>query len=106
MKVRNYCFTSFKEITKDTYKNENVSYICFQQEKCPTTGKIHWQGYLELKNPSDLKNVKNIFKDSTIHLEPRRGSQKQAIDYCKKNDSKLGEFFFLVNPRGREQDQI
>lgn len=43
----------------------------------------HWQGYIEFKNGRKrLSAVKKVLPG--YHLEPRRGTQQQAIDYCKK----------------------
>lgn len=87
-KYRNYCFTAYKEpvIMKDS-----VTFFIYQKECCPSTKKIHWQGYIELKKQMRYNEVKNLFCDNTLHLEPRYGTQKQAIEYCKKGESRMDE---------------
>ena len=86
---RNYCFTAF---TEPKIQLENVKYYIYQEEKCETTHRIHFQGYIELKNKMSLKALKEkVFNDNTIHLEIRKGSQEQAIDYCRKLKTRVGE---------------
>lgn len=79
-----WCFTAFApDIFPENNINEKIKYICWQYEKCPTTGKIHQQGYLETHKKITLSGLKKITYSST-HYEPRRGTQKQAIEYCQK----------------------
>lgn len=109
---RNYCFTSFKcdrflngdSKFKDWSKN-GIKYIVYQVEKCASTGKEHIQGYFEGKRMS-YKAVRECFGDDSIHLELRRGSQAEAIAYCKKEDTRIsGPFEFGVkNNQGARND--
>lgn len=46
------------------------------------SGTEHLQAYAEFKQPIQLLHLKNHFKDNP-HLEPRRGTPKQATDYVK-----------------------
>lgn len=85
MRFRNICFTSFNEVAP-VFDEESMAYMIYQQEKAPTTGKLHWQGYVEFKEQTTTKNAKRFLGDST-HLEARKGSQEQAINYCKKSDT-------------------
>lgn len=67
---------------------DNVQYMIYQREKCPDTGKLHWQGYIELTKPMRLAAVKQILQDPSVHIEPRKGTQEEAIAYCKKEASR------------------
>lgn len=82
MKNRNYCFTAFKK-PEPTF--EKIQYMIYGEEKCPDTGRLHYQGYVEFDNALRMGAVKTIFNDDTLHLEKRRGTQEQAIEYCKKD---------------------
>lgn len=85
-RFRNVCFTSYqKEISYDETK---LNYIVYQKEVCPNTKKEHWQGYCELKKQMSMRQVKKLFNDNKLHIEARKGTQKQAITYCKKDDSR------------------
>lgn len=93
-----------------------VDYICGQRERCPRTGRPHWQMYIETTdrirgssllalfadaatNPDwvlrthGASNLSAVFipsapsSDDTVMsmwLEPRRGTQDEAILYTKK----------------------
>lgn len=47
----------------------------------------HLQGYLELSKNSRLSALKILLPRA--HLETRKGTQQQAIDYCSKAESRL-----------------
>jgi hypothetical protein len=92
LKCRNYCFTIF---LKDDEKYEidelpeEITYLIYQIEETPTTGKLHVQGYVELVKPMRINAVKKIFGNNSMHLEKRMGSQGQAVQYCKKDDTRV-----------------
>lgn len=85
MRIRNWCFTKFGEAEPPYTKH--MRYMIYQREKCPTNGKLHWQGYVEFSEGLTMKAIKKIFMDETLHLEPRKGTQLQAIDYCRKSET-------------------
>lgn len=64
--------------------HETATYIIYGTER-GDSGTPHLQGYLELTARTRRSAVKSIAGLSRAHLEPRKGSQKQAIDYCKKD---------------------
>ena len=96
MTSRNWLFTSYKtEENFDFSENESVRYAIWQKEKCPTTNREHWQGYIEFNNGYRMAYVKNILRDGAAHLEQRRGTREQARDYCSKEESRLeGPFIY------------
>lgn len=67
---------------------KHVSYFVFQLEKAPTTGLEHFQGYIEFSRSTRMGAVKKVFNCESLHLEKRRGTQAEAIAYCKKEDSR------------------
>lgn len=79
-RYRNCCFTAWVEP-----KFEKMTYMCYGVESCPETNRVHYQGYVEFENPVSLKTVQTRLGDMTAHVEKRRGTQKQAIDYCSKD---------------------
>lgn len=105
-KARNWCFTHFGEKEELENVKEHCTYLIFQKERCPTTKKEHFQGYVEFKENLRLGEVKKRFNISSLHLEPRRGTQEQAINYCKKEDTKVeGPFIFgKVKEQGKRSD--
>lgn len=102
-RYRNICFTSYKDCLDEIFcfdddnesycikesVSEVLSYLIMQKERCPTTLKIHWQGYCEFKDQLTLSQIKSIFDDNTLHIEPRRGTTLQAIEYCRKADTAI-----------------
>lgn len=69
-----------KLVVPDTHKQ--FQYCVYQREKCPTTQREHWQGYIEFKRSLRINTVKKAFQNNTIHLEPRHGSREEAREYC------------------------
>jgi len=89
--VRRWCFTIF---TKDTVadpeslRGRDPTYMVWQREKSPETGTLHLQGYVVLPRKATMAGVKKWLDDATCHLEPARGTDAQAADYCKKAESR------------------
>lgn len=109
-KSKNYCFTSYESDGSYLWGTEVISvdrvdevrtrdwrldldrilYIVWGDEICPTSGRPHKQGYLELKDSLRISAVQKLLGTATMHLEERKGSQEEAIAYCKK-DGKFTE---------------
>lgn len=67
------------------YQEEWMSYLLCGLETCPTTGRKHWQGYLELGRKSTLAGLKargGLW--ATCHLEQAQGSWEDQLEYCSK----------------------
>lgn len=96
-RFRNVMFTSFKEVPPP-WDEAKMVYMVFQREKCPKTGKFHFQGYVELSKQMRLKAVKRLLGD-TVHIEPRYGTQEEAIKYCTKEESRVAEPVIYGEPR-------
>lgn len=74
--------------------HEDIAYICGQRERAPTTGTIHFQGYVRFKNRKSMRTVKGILGRADAHLEKARGTEAQCRDYCSKEETRDGEFTF------------
>lgn len=98
-RTRNVCFTGFNE-NGYKFNEKQMKYLVVGKEICPTTGKEHWQGYVELKNAKTFSAIKKLFKDNKLHLEERKGNALQASNYCKK-DGKYEEFGELSSQGAR-----
>lgn len=83
------------------YHEGQASYMLFGVET-GESGTPHLQGYVELISRVSLSSLKDLIGLSRIHLEPRRGSQQEAISYCKKD----GDFVELgsASRQGRRTD--
>jgi len=83
MTSRNYCFTSYCLLEVQELKNI-AKYMIFGVETCPSTGKIHYQGYIDLTSPMRIAALKK--HAPTTHFEKRKGTWIQAVTYCKKEE--------------------
>lgn len=98
-KYRNICFTQQDE-TLIPVLGERLSYVVWQVEVAPTTGQHHLQGYCEFTVPLSFSQITSSFPFlNGAHLEPRKGTQKQAIDYCKKEETRFNGPFELGYPK-------
>jgi len=109
-RYRFWVFTSFIDPNKDLLQKlidkEILRYVIYQREKTPTTGKIHWQGFSQWHKPVYLKQIKEMFKNNALHLEPMYSKPEDNIAYCSKLKSKDGETVELGRPteQGRRSD--
>jgi len=63
-------------------------FVCGQRETCPETGRVHVQFYVEFTREKSVTAVKSLLGDDTCHLEKRRGTQAEAINYVTKEDTR------------------
>lgn len=64
-----------------------IQYV-FQLERAPTTGRLHFQGYVRLTGAQRLSYVRGLLTEDT-HWEVARGTHAQCVAYCKKRDSRV-----------------
>ncbi len=105
-KYRNVCFT-LNNPQELIQFNERMQYLIYQDE-IAESGTPHFQGYVEFKTAIALNPVKEMLGGPTVHIEPRRGTQAQAIAYCKKADTRKPDTepleFGEPNKQGKRQD--
>lgn len=106
-RTKQWCFT-LNNYTEEEQKQidfavdrEDVVYMCYGEER-GTEGTPHLQGYFELSRKLVLSSVRKLAGLERAHFEPRRGSQNQAIEYCRK-DGRFVEFGNRQRP-GRRSD--
>lgn len=68
-------------------KNRELKYMVYQQEKAPTTGKLHFQCYFEFVKRTRKTTLQKQFPH--CYWSKRMGSAKQAIDYCTKLETRV-----------------
>lgn len=82
---RHWCFTINNpngwDIAELQSLERECSYLIYGIEK-GALDTTHFQGYVEFKNAIKFSSMKK--KLTRAHIEPRRGTAKQASDYCKK----------------------
>lgn len=90
--VRNACITcnnptsSAEDVLSRAEASEACTFLVFQKE-VGESGTPHYQGYAEFSRSVRFSHISRIF-GSSCHVEARRGSQAQAIEYCQKGDSR------------------
>ena len=98
---RKFAFTAYKVEEVEALKNSKPEYICWGVETCPTTKRIHYQGYIAYKNGKTLQQLKN--KARTTHFEVAKGNPEQNIKYCSK-DGEFTEFGDRPKCRGQTKE--
>lgn len=99
MSSRAYCFTHFGE-DQPQYDEASMKYLVFQLEKCPTTEKIHWQGFVRFKKNLtyaqawEALKVNDKGKLTKPGQERNDGSTADTVDqvnrdYCTKEDTRI-----------------
>lgn len=86
--ARNWCFTlhdwSDIELNRILAADPLVRYVIVGEEKCPTTGRQHLQGYVQMNDKCSFKKIKDCWNLERLHLEICRGSAEQNVTYCSK----------------------
>lgn len=93
-----------EEIKSIELGTKSLKYILFQHERCPTTGRQHLQGFLQVKNKQTIKSIQELLNRKDTHIEICAGSAGQNVEYCTKLLSKDGEAFQKgTPPKGKGQ---
>ncbi len=87
-RYRNVCFTHNNPREALVFDEEKMVYLVYQEEH-GESGTYHFQGYCEFKEQTRLAAAKELLGGPQVHIEPRRGTQSEAIQYCKKEDTRI-----------------
>lgn len=82
-KGRAYAFTDFvcdKSFWEAEWAEDKADYLVIGEEICPSTGKKHYQGYINYLNPRAWSAIKKKFDGRFV--EPAFASGKNNRDYC------------------------
>lgn len=65
-------------------------YMVWQIERCPATGKLHLQGYMEFESNVFRRYLQRFFENGqTLHAEARLGTREGCIRYCTKEETRV-----------------
>jgi len=80
------------ELAEASFAAGKLSYFIAQGERCPTTQRVHIQGYCEASTRRSFDAWRKIliFTDGDPWLSTARGTGQQNRDYCSKGDSFIG----------------
>jgi len=106
--ARCYCFTiNNPDASQYPAFNElHLKCLVYQLES-GENGTPHLQGYVEFVGRRTLSSAKQYPGFARAHMEVRRGSKKNAIDYCRKVESRVDgpwEFGDLESDSGKRND--
>jgi len=87
-KSRNWCITSFDLENLPKWDEHSMKYMVYQKEKA-STGRVHYQIFVQFKNAMGAKTVQNKLQLPTAHVERAKGTAAQARAYCMKEDTRL-----------------
>lgn len=108
-KVRKWFFTIWKMdicwgTLWDDY-NDIIRFICVQKEKTPTTGRLHWQGVIHMKDACRLSKMRRLLNlgkgDKAGNLMFQQDpdvDSKKAIAYCSKEYTSQNEHYIFGTP--------
>lgn len=82
---------------------QHCEIFIFQLESAPTTGYLHFQGYLELETKNRFCWIQNNIRKFE-YLTPAKGSPKQNWAYCSKHDTQIEGPWSLGTPRAAESE--
>lgn len=106
MTARFWCFTLNNPTELlDPEEWTNVRY-CIYQLEIGEQGTEHFQGYLECNRGCRLAALKKLDGLETAHFEVRRGTQKEAIAYCRKEDSRVEGPWEFGEPSGGQGTRV
>ena len=81
---------------------EHIVYGVWQLEECPKTGRLHWQGFVNLKNPRGLKGVQTLLGIGKSWVKIADYPQK-AAEYCMKKETRVKGPYEIGDPSGLGQ---
>lgn len=102
-RLRAWCFTlnNYTEIEYNHLAAMKPKYMVIGKE-VGESGTPHLQGYIEFENARMMKGVKAEMKCDRVHLEGRKGTAKQAADYCKKDGNFIEQG--KISEQGKRND--
>jgi len=88
---------------------KGVKYVVWQYERCPTTGRLHIQGYARFVNRVRYNTVKSTFGFNALHCKAAVGSEEENRGYCTKEErvavgEELGQYDAEEGKQGRRSD--
>ncbi len=105
---KNWCFTDFELLdwTKIYKDSDNIRYICWGTEVCPSTKKKHYQGWIQTTTKKRIGGIKKLCQSKMIHVESCRGSENENNKYCQKDNLYQTEGDFITQGKRTDLDEL
>lgn len=88
--AKRWCFTSHN-VPAPVFDQSKMEALEFQQEICPKSGRLHWQGWVVFNDRFRMQPVKGMLGNNNIHLEKMKGSILSNRKYCSKTHCTMTE---------------
>lgn len=88
-KSRCWCITLWSLDDVHRFESLETTILVVGKETAPQTGREHYHVYVRFASPRSFHALHHQFPNA--HLEPRRGTEAQAIEYCKKDGEVIVE---------------
>lgn len=86
-RARYWLFTSYKDVITQSQRPGASFFVC-QRERCPSTNKEHWQGYIELDTAQRWSWVQNFISDRQARcFKVTEGTGERVAKYCSKDET-------------------
>lgn len=86
---RAYAFTSYADGIPQ-WNPETMGYLVFQREKCPTTQREHWQGFVRFKKNYTYRQAwEQLQVTNNGKMFKPKGTDEQNRKYCTKMESRI-----------------
>lgn len=102
VRSRGFCFTVNNPEFEPDFDATKLRYLVYGREVAPSTGTVHYQGYIYFHNPQRFNTVRNHPGLETAHIEVAKGSPEQNRAYCTK-EGNFKEFGEIPN-QGKRND--
>lgn len=95
VKHHGFALTDFKMERKpynDILAKDDVTYLILGLENCPSTGRLHWQGFIYFTNDRTVNSVrKKLPNIGYVQAMYYKSWPKRAANYCAKNENLVME---------------
>lgn len=108
-RLRNFCFTDFKLRDWNKIWNEHqddLRYLVIGDEICPTTGRQHYQGWLQIRTSRTKTAIAKRLGVKDMWMMGCFGDEYSNEKYCGKDKkfTKWGEF--IIQGQRRDLEEI
>lgn len=80
-----YCYTDYT--LTSLVDSPKVRYQCYGVEKCPTTGRLHHQGYVEFVDKYSIKQAQLVLGIGNSNMRVCKGTYSDNVKYCSKDNN-------------------
>lgn len=85
---RAWCFTIYPQGAEELWHiptfEPPMRYLVYQREACPSTGRLHFQGYVYFEKTVTRTTAQHALGYPTCFCVATRGTSQQNLEYCTK----------------------